>query len=711
MNKITIPLFFFSILFINAQHTMSSSTETPVAQPKNTIGNPLFNKSSLPYEAPPFDLIKNEHFKPAFVEGLKINEAEIKQITENPKPATFENTVVALEKSGELLKRAQAVFYNLTSANTNAELQKLQTEFAPIFSAHNDKIYLNEKLYQRFKAIDASALKGERLRILNHYIQNFEIAGANLSPQKREEMKEINQQLAVLTTEFNTKLLEARKNSALVLENVKLLDGLSTDQIEAAAQDAKAAGEDGKYLIALQNTTQQPWLQNLKNRKTREALFQASWLRAEKNNEDDTRNSIEKIVRLRLKKAQLLGKKNFAEWKLQDQMAKTPEAAIKLMQQIAKPAVETAAREQKDIQDLIFSQKETFKTEAWDWNYYAEQVRKAKFDLDDNEIKPYFEVTTVLEKGVFYAAEKFYGLTFKKRPDLPVYHPDVVAYEVFDHDGSSLAIYYLDFFTRPSKKGGAWMSSFVKQSHLLGQKPVIVNCFNYQKPAPGKPSLISFDDVETMFHEFGHSIHGMFANQEFPTLSGTAVPRDFVEFPSQINEHWALDPLILKNYALHFETKKEIPQDLVQKIKKSTFFNTGYNTVELVSAAMLDMDWHTVSQENGFSPVLDFEKTSLQKNGFTLYAVPPRYHSPYFAHVFGGGYSAGYYAYLWAETLDSDAWEWISTHGGLTRENGDRFRKYILSVGNSVDLGQAFRAFTGHDPDIKPLLRSRGFIK
>ncbi len=392
-------------------------------------------------------------------------------------------------------------------------------------------------------------------------------------------------------------------------------------------------------------------------------------------------------------------------------MAKTPEAATKLMNQVATPAVETARREAKDIQDLIDQQKGGFKVEPWDWNFYAEQVRKAKFDLDESEIKPYFEITTVLEKGVFFAAEKFYGLTFKKRTDLPVYHPDVVTYEVFDHDGKSIAIYYLDFYTRDSKNGGAWMSNFVEQSYLMGTKPVIVNCYNYQKPAPGKPSLISFDDVSTIFHEFGHSIHGMFASQKYPSLSGTNVPRDFVEFPSQINEHWALDPVVLKNYAVHYETKQPIPQTLVEKIKKASTFNQGYMTTELISAAELDMDWHTVSDEKQFIPVLDFEKQSLANHGFNLATVPPRYHTPYFAHIWGGGYSAGYYAYLWSETLDNDAWEWIKNNGGLTRENGDRFRKYILSVGNSVDLNQAFRDFTGHDPDIKPLLRNRGFIK
>ncbi len=706
--------FLLSTLVINSACTTMKKPENQTEIKVNNsemANNPFMKKSKLQYEAPEFDKIKDEHFKPAFDYGLKQHEQEVNMIANNRAVPTFENTLVALEKSGEVLKRAQSVFYNLTSANTNPTLQSLEQEYAPIFAAHTDKIYLNEFLYQKIKSIKEDGLDPESKRLLQYYKQNFEIAGANLSQAEKEKLKQVNQEMASLATQYSNKLLEARKQGGLFISDVKELDGLSADEIAAAAADAKAAGQEGKYLLALQNTTQQPLLQNLKNRATREKLFKASWTRAEKNDANDTRETIAKLAALRLKKAKILGKKNFAEWKLQDQMAKTPEAAKNLMNQIAKPAVETATREAKDIQDLIDQQKGGFKVEPWDWNFYAEQVRKAKYDLDENQIKPYFEVTTVLEKGVFYAAEKFYGITFKKRTDLPVYHPDVVAYEVFDHDGKSLAIYYLDFYTRDSKSGGAWMSNFVEQSHLLGTKPVIVNCFNYQKPAPGKPSLISYDDVTTMFHEFGHSIHGFFANQKYPSISGTNVPRDFVEFPSQINEHWALDPVILKNYALHYETKQPIPQSLVDKIKKAATFNQGYMTTELVSAASMDMDWHTVNKESDLLSVLDFEKQSLKNHGFTLSTVPPRYHTPYFAHIWGGGYSAGYYAYLWAETLDSDAWEWIKNNGGLTRENGDRFRKYILSVGNSVDLNQAFKDFTGHNPDIKPLLRNRGFIK
>jgi peptidyl-dipeptidase Dcp len=673
--------------------------------------NPFMKKSSLQYQAPEFDKIKDEHFKPAFDYGLKQNISEIEKIANNTETPTFENTVLALEKSGEVLKRAQIVFYNLTGSNTNPTLQKIEEEYAPIFAAHSDKIYLNSKIFNRIKAVKTDGLDAEDKRLIEVYKQRFELAGANLTDAQKEQMKAINAELATLSTQFTSKLLEARKKGAVLINDVKELDGLSADEIAAAATDAKNAGQEGKYLLTLLNTTQQPLLQNLKNRATREKLFKASWYRAEKGDENDTRAILEKTAKLKMDKAHLMGKSSYAELNLMDQMAKKPENALKLLSQLANPAVAQAKKESDDIQKLIDEQKGGFSVEPWDWNFYAEQVRKAKYDLDENQIKPYFEVSTVLEKGVFYAAEKFYGITFKERKDLPVYHPDVVAYEVFDRDGKSLAIYYLDFYTRDNKNGGAWMSNFVEQSFTTNTKPVIVNVFNYQKPAPGKPSLISYDDVSTMFHEFGHTLHGLFANQKYTTISGTNVPRDFVEFPSQINEFFALEPAVLKNYALHYETKQPMPTALVEKIKKAATFNQGYATTELVSAATLDMAWHSVTSENQFKPTLEFEKDVLQKYGFTLPQVPPRYHSPYFAHIWGGGYSAGYYAYMWSDMLNSAAWDWIKNNGGMTRENGDRFRKHILSVGNSVDLNQAFRDFTGKDPEITPLLKDKGFVK
>lgn len=689
-----------------------TKTQFVFAQP-NTMknNNPLLQKSTLQYQAPVFNLIKDEHFKPAFEYSLKKHDEEIDAIANNTNKPTFENTVLALEISGEDLTRASGIFYNLTGSNTNPTLQKIEEEFAPIFSAHNDKLYLNSKIYNRIKSLNKAALKGEEKKLVEYYLQQFELAGANLSDADKEKMKKINEQLATLKTNFSNRLLTARKNGALLINDEKELDGLSAEEIAAAKQKATDAGQDGKYLLGLQNTTQQPLLQSLKNRDVREKLFKSSWTRAEKSDSGDTRNILETMAKLRLEKAQLMGKKSFAQWKLQDQMAKEPSAAFDLLAKLAKYSVAKAKTEAKEIQDLIDAQHGGFKLEPWDWNFYSEQVRKAKYDLDESQIKPYFEVTTVLEKGVFFAAEKMYGITFKVRKDLPVYHPDVVAYEVFDKDGKSMAIYYLDFYTRDNKSGGAWMNNFVSQSHYLKQKPVIVNVFNFQKPAEGNPSLINFDDVTTMFHEFGHTLHGLFANQKYPTLSGTAVARDFVEFPSQINEHCALDPIILKNYAIHYKTKEVIPQQLVDKITKAETFNKGYDVTELLAAATLDMAWHSVENASDFMPTLDFEKTALQRYGLLVNEVPTRYHTPYFAHIWGGDYSAGYYAYTWSKTLDYNAFDWFKNHGGMTRANGERFRKYILSVGNSIDLKKAFRDFVGHDMEVMPYLKNAGLLK
>ena len=590
-------------------------------------------------------------------------------------------------------------------------MQALQEEYAPKFSAHSDKMYLNSKLYKRFKAVDLNALQGEDKKLTQYYLQEFELAGANLSDADKEKMKKINEELASLGTSFGNKLLTARKNGAVLFDNASDLDGLSVNEIAAAKAKATEAGHEGKYLIGLLNTTQQPLLQSLTNRATREKLFKSSWTRSQKNDDGDTREVLERMARLRLQKANLMGKKTFAEWKIQDQMAQTPERAMDLLAKIATPAVAKAKIEAKEIQDLIDAQNGGFKLEPWDWNFYSEQVRKAKYDLDESQVKPYFELTRVLEKGVFFAAKKMYGITFKQRTDLPVYHPDVVAYEVFDNDGKSIAIYYLDFYTRDNKNGGAWMSNFVEQSHYLKQKPVIVNVYNFAKPVNGNPSLISFDDVTTMFHEFGHTLHGLFANQNYISLSGTSVPRDFVEFPSQINEHAALDPEVLKNYAIHFKTKEVIPQELIEKIKKAETFNKGYDVTELLAASTLDMAWHSVENEADFKPTLVFENEVLQKYGLLVNEVPTRYHTPYFAHIWSGGYSAGYYAYTWSKTLDYNAFDWMKANGGLTRENCERFRKYILSVGNSVDLNQAFKEFIGHDMEIEPYIRNAGLTK
>ena len=706
MMQVFSKIIFASTLIISVA---SPQTQTLYAQTQSIqMTNPLLQKSTLQYQAPPFNLIKDEHFKPAFEYGLKIHDKEVEQIANNSAKPTFENTVLALEIAGVDLNRATVIFYNLTGSNTNPTLQAIEEEYAPIFSAHNDKIYLNSKLYNRIKAIDSKTLKGEDKKLTQYYLQQFELAGANLSPADKEKMKKINEELASLSTLYGNKLLLARKNGAILFDNVNDLDGLSAEELAAAKDKAKEAGQEGKYLIGLLNTTQQPLLPSLKNRTTREKIFKASWIRAEKNDEGDTREVLEKMAKLRLHKAQLMGKKSFAEWRLQDQMAQKPEAAMDLLAKIAKPAVAKAKEEAKEIQDVIDAQKGGFKLEPWDWDFYSEQVRKAKYDLDESQIKPYFEITSVLEKGVFFAAKEMYGITFKIRNDLPVYNPDVKVYEVFDNDGKSIAIYYLDFYTRDNKNGGAWMNNFVNQSHYLKQKPVIVNVYNFAKPVNGNPSLISFDDVTTMFHEFGHTLHGLFANQNYVSLSGTSVPRDYVEFPSQINEHAALDPIVLKNYAIHYKTKEVIPQELIDKIKKAETFNKGYQVTELLAASTLDMAWHSVEKESDLKPTLVFEKEALQKYGLLVNEVPTRYHTPYFAHIWSGGYSAGYYAYTWSKTLDYNAFDWMQANGGMTRANCERFRKYILSVGNSIDLNKAFKDFIGHEMRIEPYLRISG---
>jgi peptidyl-dipeptidase Dcp len=681
-----------------------------ISAQKNSVKmtNPLLQKSTLQYQAPQFNLIKDEHFKPAFEYGLKIHDQEIDKIANNPAKPTFKNTVLALEISGVDLSRATSVFYNLIGSNNNKILQAIDAEYAPIFSAHEDKMYLNSKLYNRFKALNSKTLKREDKRLTEYYIQKFDLAGANLSAEDKVKMKKINEELASLSTSFNSKLLIARKNGAVLFDNVTDLDGLSSDDIASAKTRATDAGHDGKYLISLLNTTQQPLFPYLNNRATRERIYKSSWSRAEKGDDGDTREVLERTALLRLQKAKLMGKKSFAEWKLQNQMAKSPASAIDLLAKIATPAVARAKVEAKEIQDLIDSQNGGFKLEPWDWDYYSEQVRKEKYNLDQNEIKPYFELNTVLEKGVFFAAQKMYGVTFKERNDLPVYHPEVMVYEVFDFDGKSIGIYYLDFYTRDNKRGGAWKSNFVSQSHYLKQKPVIVNVYNFSKPANGNPSLITSDDVKTMFHEFGHTIHGLFANQQYASLSGTAVPRDFVEFPSQINEHARFDPEVLINYAVHYQTKQPMPQDLIEKIKKSENFNSGYEVTELLAAATLDMAWHSVENESDFKPTLIFEKEALQKFGLLVNEVPTRYHTPYFTHIWGLSYSAGYYAYTWSKTLDYNVYDWMMANGGMTRKNCDLYRKYILSVGNTVDLNKAFEDLVGHKMKIEPYIKNAG---
>lgn len=694
---------------------------SPGKNPDNKVAsklnepNSLLTESSLEFHAPVFDKIKNSDYAPAFTEGIRIQLAEISKIADNKSDATFENTLVALEKSGKLLNRVSLIFGLLTSANTNPELQKLQEDIAPKLSAVNDAIYLNTNFYHRVEKIYLNRsqlnLDAESKRLVEYYYQQFQLAGAKLSEDGKEKMKKLNAEEASLSARFTNKLLAASKKSALTVSDQHELSGLGQSNIEAAAQKTGTDTSVHKWSVPLQNTTQQPSLQSLTLRSTRQKLFELSVNRAEKSDANDTRETISRIAQLRALKAELLGFKSYAAWKLQDQMAGTPENVLNFLGRLIPAATAKASREAAEIQKLIDTQKGGFQLQPYDWNYYADQVRKAKYDLDESEIKPYFELNKVLEDGVFYAANQLYGLTFKERKDLPVYQSDVRVFDVIDRDGSKLGLFYCDYFKRDNKSGGAWMSNLVNQSKLLGNKPVIYNVCNFTKPAPGKPALISHSDVTTMFHEFGHGLHGLFANQQYATLSGSAVARDFVEFPSQFNEHWASDPKIFGHYAVHYQTGKPMPAALVEKMKKAATFNQGYALTEALAAASLDMQWHSIGVEKTLKNVDTFENQALVKTKVNLSQVPPRYRSSYFLHIWGNGYAAGYYAYSWTEMLDDDAFSWFKENGGLSRANGDRFRAMILSKGNTENLAKLFLNFRGHAPDIRPMLENRGLLE
>ena len=693
-----------------------ASSAAPVATAMTS--NPFFAASTLPYQAPPFDKIHDGDYQPAIDEGMKQQLAEIEKIADNPDAPTFENTFVAMEKSGVMLYRVMAVFGAVTGANTDDALQKVQEDEAPKLAAHEDAIYLNDKLFQRVEAVynqrDTLKLDPESARLVEVIYKNFVHAGAKLSEADKAKLKDLNKEESTLSTQFTNKLLAATKDGAVVVDDKAKLAGLSDAELAAAAQAAKDRKlADGKYVLTLQNTTQQPELQDLSDRGTRQAVFEASWNRAEKGDANDTRKMIERLAQIRAEQAKLVGFPNYAAWKLDDQMAKTPETAMAFMDKLAPAAVDRAKKEAADIQaqidkDQAALKQPTFKLEPWDWNYYAEQVRKAKYDLDESQIKPYFELDNVLQNGVFYAANQLYGLTFKERHDIPVYQPDVRVFEVFDKDGKSLALFYCDYFKRDNKNGGAWMDNLVGQSKLLGTKPVIYNVANFSKPAAGQPALLSLDDVITMFHEFGHGLHGMFADEQYPTLSGTATARDFVEFPSQFNEHWATDPKVFANYAKNYKTGEPMPQELVDKMKKAGKFNSGYNMTELTAAALLDMNWHMLGADAPLQDADAFETAALKKDGIDLSYVPPRYRSSYFQHIWGNGYAAGYYAYLWTQMLADDAFVNFKDHGGLTRENGDHFRSMILSRGNTEDLAKMYKEWRGQDPSLEPMLENRG---
>jgi len=673
--------------------------------------NPFYAPSALPFQAPPFDTIRDDDFQPAIEAGMAQQQSEIQAIAENSAAPTFDNTIVAMEKSGQLLQRATAVFFGVTGANTNPTLQKVRTIEAPKLAAHRDFIYLNRKLFDRVSAIYRQRttlnLDSESLRLVERYYDDFVHAGANLSEADKTELKKLNEELSTFSDAFNTKLLDATKAGAFVTKDKAALAGLSEARISAAAQAARGRKLEG-FVIPLQNTTQQPDLVSLSDRSTRQAVFEHSWNRAERGDANDTRDVIAHLAQLRAQKAKLLGFPNFAAWKLEDQMAKTPEAALQFMDAIVPAATAKAAREAADTQAVIDAQKGGFQVQAFDWNFYAEQVRKTRYDIDDAEVKPYFEIDNVLQNGVFYAANQLYGITFKERHDIPVYQPDVRVFEVFDVDGKHLALFYCDYFKRDNKNGGAWMSEFVGQSRLLGTSPVIFNVANLPKPAAGEPALISFTDVVTMFHEFGHALHGMFSDAEYPTLAGTSTARDFVEFPSQFNEHWAMYPTIFAHYAKHYKTGAPMPDELASKIRKAETFNKGYAMTELLAAAELDMQWHFLPPAAPLQNPDDFEKQALDKTHLNVSYVPPRYRSSYFSHIWESGYSAGYYAYLWTEMLADDAYQWFDEHGELTRANGDRFRQMVLSRGNTEDLAKMYEAWRGAPPNTKAMLKHRG---
>jgi peptidyl-dipeptidase Dcp len=696
--------------------SVSSASGAVMNAKDNGFGpaNPFYAKSTLPFEAPPFDKIKDGDYKPAIEAGMAEELKEIQAIAENPAAPTFENTVVAMEKTGLLFQRAMAAFSGVTGANTNPELERVQKELAPKLAAHRDAIFLNTKLFRRVAAVyerrESLKLSPEGLRLVEVRYREFVHAGANLSDVDKEKLKKLNEEESTLSNGFRSKVLAATKDAAYATTDKAALAGLTAADLSGAEAAAKERKKDG-YVLPLQNTTQQPALSSLSVRATRQAVFENSWTRTERGDGNDTRATIARLAQLRAEKGKLLGFDGYAGWKLEDQMAKTPENALKFMDALVAPSTANAAEEAKDIQGVIDAQKGGFSVEAWDWEFYSEQVRKAKYDIDEAQVRPYFELNNVLENGVFSAAGQLYGLSFKERKDIPVWNPDVRVFEVFDGDAKPLALFYCDYYKRDNKNGGAWMSNFVDQSRLMGTLPVVYNVANLPKPAAGEPALISFSDVVTMFHEFGHALHGMLADSEYPSLSGTSVARDFVEFPSQFNEHWATYPAVFAHYAKHHKTGAAMPEELATKIKKAADFNQGYLLTELLAAAELDMQWHSLPVGEGLQDPDAFEKAALTKKGFALGYVPPRYRSSYFSHIWGGGYAAGYYAYLWSEMLDDDAFQWFQDHGGLTRANGDRFRKMVLSRGNTEDLAKMYEAWLGTAPKVEPMLKYRGLEK
>ncbi len=714
MRKSFVALAIASSLSASLLLAGCSTTESPQnTQAAITLNasNPFFAKSTLQYQAPNFAIIKDEDFQPALEQGIAQQYQEILAIANNKAEPTFANTIVAMETSGELLTRASRVFYNLTGSNSNPTLRKVQGEMAPKMAAHNDNIHLNAALFSRIDELyqkrDQLGLTAEEVRLIEVYHQRFVLAGAKLTEDQKAKIRVLNEEQSTLTNEFAQRLLRLTKEIAVVVDSEADLAGLSASEIRNAKADAEAQGHQGKYLLNITNTTRQPVLAKLENRELRQRVWEASSKRGLRG-ENETASLVARLAQLRAERAALLGYDSWADYRLAPQMAKTPDAVYKMFGSMVPAVVANTEKEAADIQAMINKTGGKFTLAPWDWAFYAEKVRQEKFDLNEESIKPYFEFERVLKDGVFFTLEKLYGVTFKPRPDLPVYHEDVKAYEMFDADGSSMAIFYADYFAREGKRGGAWMSSFVGQSQLLNDKPVVVNVMNIKKGPEGEPTFVSYDEVTTMFHEMGHGTHGMFSKVKYPSLAGTAVSRDFVEFPSTFEEDWAAHPEVLANYAKHYQTGEVIPEALLQKLLKSRSFNQGFDTLEYMAAALVDLEWHSLPADTPLQDVAKFEAAALKKHGVNIPAVPPRYKSTYFAHAFPGGYSASYYAYMWSEILAADAFAYVQTQGGLNREIGMKYRKTIREVGNSVPPMEAYKAFRGQEPTTDALLKRRG---
>ena len=683
------------------------------AMPSSNNINPFYMESTLYMKYPPFDKVRNEHYAPAFEKGMKEHMAEIEAIANSAESPTFKNTILAMETSGALLDRVASVFFALTSANTNDEMEKIESIMAPKLSAHSDQILLNSSLFKRISQLNNNkknlSIGKDGMRLIKKYHTDFVRSGAKLSPEEKEKLKFINGKISVLQTDFSQNLLKEVNALAVIVDSREELDGLSGAAIEAAANEAKSRDLNGKYVIALKNTSGQPAMASLTNRALRERIHNTSLSRGSSGGEFDNRENLSKLLKFRAERAQLLGYSNHAAYRLESQTAQTPEAVNERLGSLAPKALANAKKEAQDLQNMIDAEGGGFKLASWDWDFYSEKLRADRYNFDAAQLKPYFEMDNVLQNGVFYAASQLFGISFKERFDLPIYQEDVRVFEVFNENGTTLALFIYDGYARPSKSGGAWMNAYVSQSKLKEELPVVANHQNVVKPSRGEPTLLTFDEVITMFHEFGHALHGMFSNVNYPYFSGTSVPRDFVEYPSQVNEMWAVWPSVLKNYAVHYKTGESMPSELLDKVLAAQKFNQGFSTTEYLASSILDQSFHQlrVEQVPGANDLISFEVQALKAAGIAFDAIPPRYRSTYFSHI-NGGYSAGYYSYIWSEVLDADTVEWFKENSGLNRKNGDHFREKLLSRGGSEDALTIFKAFRGAEPNVQPLLNRRG---